>query len=310
VGRGAIKATFVRPGLYLAIEDYSLDDAVRFIYYSGWGNARVAGIGFCLSGYGFSHPQCLKKPFRIASGQSISYAFPAQTEFCEIIQSKKMLNVTIVILPEFIDACLKNFPELLPDKIRLFSDEIHQNSQTFSNAVQNLLNQILACPFTGISRQFFIEGKVMEILARVLHRNRDKYAFNKKDHVKLHEVENVQKAADLMRLSQGKIQNLESVAKSVGMCRSRFHKCFGLVYGMSPFQYFRQVRMETAKSLMVNGGMSITQIAYSVGYHSLSHFAKAFKAYEGVLPSEFKAHFEKGLINHSVIEKDEIVSIA
>lgn len=310
VGRGTLEAITVKPGLYLTIEDYSLDEEVRFTYSTGVENARITGVGFCLSGYGFSQPQCLKKPFRIASGQSVSFSFPAQTEICETIKSKRMLDITIMILPDFIDACLKNFPELLPDNVRLFSDEIHQSAQTISNAVQKLLNQILSCPFKGISRQFFIEGKVMEILAHVLHRNRDKYSFNKKNHVKLQEVESIRKAADIMRLSQGEFQNLESIAKSVGLCRSRFHKCFSFVYGMSPFEYLKQFRMETAKSLIVNGGMSITEIAYSVGYLSLSHFAKTFKAYEGVLPSEFKKSFEKRLINDSIIEKDDIVSTA
>jgi len=310
VGRGTIELITVRPGLYLSIADYSLFEEVRFTYSPGMGNAQITGVGFCLSGYGFSHPQCFKKPFKIASGQSISYSFPAQTGFCETIKSKRMLDITLVILPEFIDACLKNYPELIPGKVRLFFGETHQNTRTFSPAVQSLLNQILACPFTGLSRQFFIEGKVMEILARLLRRNRDKYSLNKKDHVKSQEIANIRKAADMMRLSQGKDQHLDAIAKSVGMCRSRFHKCFGLVYGMSPFEYLKQFRMETAKSLIANGGMSITEIAYSVGYLSLSHFAKAFKVYEGVLPSEFKTRFEKGLINDSVIEKNDIVSIA
>lgn len=288
IGMGTFETIVVKPGLYLVIEDFSLDEEVRFTYSPGPENYKIAGVGFCLSGYGMSQPNCFKEPFRIASGHSIYFSFPSGTQFYDTIKSKRMLDISLMILPEFINACLKDFPELLSDNIRLFFDEMYQRSHTISGAVQNLLNQILSCPFKGIGRQFFIEGKVMEILAHLLNQNQDRYPLHTKDAVQPQEVEKVQKAADIMRLSHDKFKNLESIAKSVGMCRSRFHKCFSLVYGMSPFEYLRNFRMETAKSFMASGDMSITEIAYGVGYSSLSHFAKIFKKYEGVSPSEFK----------------------
>lgn len=301
VGHGHIQIMEIRPGIYIYFEDYKLDEPVRFIYSHEPENQGIIGIGFCLSGHALCEPQLINNTFKFSSGERVFFSFPSGTEFCETIKSKRMLSLTIMITPEFITSCSKEFPELLPDNLPFLVRDIQYNCLRISNFVQNLVNQILSCPFKGICRKFFIEGKVMEILAHLLNEKKDKSSLSKKDSINPHEIANVQRAAEIMKLSQENFQNLESIAKSVGMCRSRFHKCFTLVYGISPFEYQRNFRIETAKSLIVNGGMSITEVAYSVGYSSLSHFAKIFKEYEGVPPSEFKESFQGKLINDSII---------
>ncbi|PIE48222.1 MAG: AraC family transcriptional regulator, partial [Gammaproteobacteria bacterium] len=73
------------------------------------------------------------------------------------------------------------------------------------------------------------------------------------------------------------------LAANAGVCRSKLHKCFKQVYGLTPFDYARDKRLEKAKQ-MLRQGENVTQTAFQLGYSSPSHFAKAFKEHFGYLP--------------------------
>ena len=298
--KGSIHTIPVKQGVSLSLADFSLKEPVRFRFSTKEENTRVMGVGFCLSGYGHSHPECLKKPFDIISGESVFYSFPADTKFCETIKSKKMLNLTILLESCFIESCVKEFPGFLTDESVFLSEAVSQNSKVIRSDVQNLINQILCCPFNGISRKFFIEAKVMEILANIFQEHCMEYS---KKEIKPDYIKRVQKAAEIIKLSSDDYKNFESIARSVGMCRSKLHKCFSFVYGVTPFEYLREFRIETAKSFLLNGKMSIGEISSYLGFANTSHFDVIFRKMVGILPGDYKKNYENQLINKSVVKK-------
>lgn len=301
IGRGVIHTMEVKQGIFITAEDYILNEPVRFIYSKGLDSPREIGIGFCLSGYGISSPQCVKNPFKMVSGESNFFSFPAGIEFCETIKSNRMLGLTIMIEPDFITSCLDDFPDFFPEDLSFLLEGVHQSSNIISGAVQNLINQILSCPFQGIAGKFFLEGKVMEIIAHVLNENSYKYSFPRVDGIKPEDIQRVHKAAEIMKFSKDCFNNLDSIAKLVGMSRTRLYEYFRLVYGIPPGEYIRKFRIETAKSLLLNGKMGVGEVAYCVGYSNLSHFTRSFKKYEGVVPGAYKELFDNKLMNNCVI---------
>lgn len=52
-------------------------------------------------------------------------------------------------------------------------------------------------------------------------------------------------------------------------------------------EYVTQVRIGYACRLLLEGKLSISQVAYTSGFGNLSHFNKQFKLSEGVTPSQF-----------------------
>jgi len=92
--------------------------------------------------------------------------------------------------------------------------------------------------------------------------------------------------AILAHYSEPDITN-ESLARLCGMSVVYFRKCFESVYGVSPIRYLHHLRMDKAKGMLLSDYDSITQIAQSVGYGSIYHFSKMFRAYTGVSPSEY-----------------------
>jgi AraC-like DNA-binding protein len=79
----------------------------------------------------------------------------------------------------------------------------------------------------------------------------------------------------------------ESLAKMVGMNRFRFIREFRILFGISPYQYVNQVRVDHAKHMLALTSHSLDLIATSVGFTSASSLARAFKRFAGLSPSNF-----------------------
>lgn len=63
---------------------------------------------------------------------------------------------------------------------------------------------------------------------------------------------------------------------------------FKQTYGIPPKQYFQDIRMKKAMSLLVNTDLKIADIALSVGCDCQLAFSGAFRKYIGVSPSEYR----------------------
>ena len=66
-----------------------------------------------------------------------------------------------------------------------------------------------------------------------------------------------------------------------------FRKTFESVYGVSPIKYLNNFRINKAKAILRSDYETIEQVALSVGYNSIYHFSKMFKAHTGINPTEY-----------------------
>jgi signal transduction histidine kinase/DNA-binding response OmpR family regulator/ligand-binding sensor domain-containing protein len=87
--------------------------------------------------------------------------------------------------------------------------------------------------------------------------------------------------------------NVETFSKLVGMSRvSLYHKLKSLT-NYSVQEVIFAVRLKRAAQLLKESGMTVTEIAYSVGFKDPSHFSKSFKKHFGVPPKSFINDREK-----------------
>ncbi|WP_342575014.1 response regulator [Paenibacillus sp. FSL M8-0142] len=82
--------------------------------------------------------------------------------------------------------------------------------------------------------------------------------------------------------------SLQEVADSLGMSVTYLSRTFKNETNMNFVKYVTQVRMEKAKELLAQGGLSAQEAAYRVGYSDYVHFSKTFKKVHGLTPSEFR----------------------
>jgi AraC-like DNA-binding protein len=84
--------------------------------------------------------------------------------------------------------------------------------------------------------------------------------------------------------------SLADVAKASGASVFHFCKVFKKTTGMTFTEYVGRVRLEDAKTQLLNPSRRISEIAYDVGFQSLTQFNRTFKRVFGQSPTEFRSH--------------------
>jgi AraC-like DNA-binding protein/ligand-binding sensor protein len=82
---------------------------------------------------------------------------------------------------------------------------------------------------------------------------------------------------------------LGQVAKAVNMSSYYFCKMFKKVAGINFTDYVARVRIEKSKNLLLNPNLRISEIAFEVGFQSLTHFNRVFKKILGQSPTEYRS---------------------
>jgi AraC-like DNA-binding protein len=100
----------------------------------------------------------------------------------------------------------------------------------------------------------------------------------------------VLKAREYIEQHKNEEFSLAVVAKAAGASVFHFCKVFHKTTGLKFTDYVARVRLEDARNRLLNPNLRISEIAYDVGFQSLTQFNRTFKRVFGQSPSEFRAH--------------------
>ena len=92
------------------------------------------------------------------------------------------------------------------------------------------------------------------------------------------------RAIACLRANFAKPLHIEELAAVARMGVSTLHHQFRALTAMSPLQYQKQLRMQTARQRMLMDGLDATSAAYEVGYESISQFSREYSRFFGQPP--------------------------
>jgi AraC-like DNA-binding protein len=99
----------------------------------------------------------------------------------------------------------------------------------------------------------------------------------------------ITRAKDYINEHQGDDLSLGEVAKAVNTSTFYFCKIFRKATGINFTDYVSRVRIEKSKNLLLNPNLRVSEIAFEVGFQSLTHFNRVFKKILGQSPTEYRA---------------------
>ncbi len=87
--------------------------------------------------------------------------------------------------------------------------------------------------------------------------------------------------------------SLTKVAKAVNISANHFSEKFKEVTGINFVDYVARIRVGTARDLLRNSDLRISEIAFAVGFQSLSQFNRVFKKLTRQSPTQFRAPHQR-----------------
>ncbi len=81
---------------------------------------------------------------------------------------------------------------------------------------------------------------------------------------------------------------VEDLGRAVGLSRGHLYRKIMSITGSGPLEFIRILRLKRAKQYLEKSQMSVSEIAYLVGYNTPKNFSKCFKEEFHLTPSEYK----------------------
>ncbi|MGC1310552.1 MAG: AraC family transcriptional regulator [Phormidesmis sp.] len=148
--------------------------------------------------------------------------------------------------------------------------------------------QILHCPYQGLTRRLYLESKIWEMMALLLDDLGSDEAAPLIPPLKPDDVERIHYAGEILRSHLTNPPSLMGLARQVQVNDHKLKVGFRQVFGTTVFGYLHDCRMEQSRQLLESGSISVCKAAQAVGFANRSHFAVAFRKKFGMNPSLYR----------------------
>lgn len=98
--------------------------------------------------------------------------------------------------------------------------------------------------------------------------------------------EKISLAREVLLQHIGEPLTIKELSRKVAINECYLKKGFKEMFGTTIFDFYQGQRMEHARYLLYEKGLSVTEVSIMLGYSSISHFSTAFKKHTGLKPCE------------------------
>ncbi|GIO33441.1 hypothetical protein J2TS6_45820 [Paenibacillus albilobatus] len=152
-----------------------------------------------------------------------------------------------------------------------------------------LIKQLIA-DFNNADRSLLMmEASALELLN--LHMNQLFFLTPRPQGLSKGDIQKLHKAKQVLESNMADPPSLLALAKMTGLNDFKLKMGFKACFGLTVFEYVRQIRLDHAMSLLKNQSANVTQAAMTVGYSNVSAFSEQFFRKYGMKPSEVKRRF-------------------
>ena len=98
----------------------------------------------------------------------------------------------------------------------------------------------------------------------------------------------IKKASQIVESNLDKTNfSTELLAKELLVSRAKLYRKFVAIIGLAPGEFIRTIKLQKAAEMLTQKQLSVTQVAYEIGFSSPAQFTRAFSKQFNCLPSEY-----------------------
>ncbi|MCL6523753.1 MAG: AraC family transcriptional regulator [Thermoflavifilum sp.] len=253
-------------------------EAAAFVYHLNQDTQQLAlELKYCIPG---------KRYCALANCKATLCAYAHQEDEC--LQSQSTVEIiTIAFSSTFF--CSRELDWLAEWPVSASHHAVVWKPVQVNNRIISLLNHLLHHPYQGLDERLYVQSKALELLVvsreqmhqKPVHKKtRSRFLTHPEDREKIYQ------ARDIMLQHLDEPLTIRELSRKVAMNECYLKKGFKEIFGTTIYDYFQRERMEKARQLLYEQGMSVSAVAAQMGYSSISHFSTAFKKYTGLKPCE------------------------
>lgn len=168
----------------------------------------------------------------------------------------------------------------------------HESSFTrtfpLGNRTRIALDGLLNNEYPGHLGNIFVNAQTQMLLLYSLDSLEEKEPDNVMSRFLSNEAdrEKISRAREILLQHIGEPITIKALSRKVAINECYLKKGFKELFGTTIFDFYQHQRMEHAKYLLYEKGLTVTEVSVLLGYSSISHFSTAFKKHTGLKPCE------------------------
>jgi AraC-like DNA-binding protein len=192
--------------------------------------------------------------------------------------------VTILLSESFMQQVIAPFMGRLDEWLAAQGAAVRQvYAMPLTPSMKITLYKIRTCRYSGLLKRMLLESKVLDLLVLVLKQLAPEKPF-KGLTVRLDDVDKLYEVKRVVEQQLTHQHSLRELARQVGLNEFKLKKGFRELFGTTVFSYLLDLRMEHARQLLLQGTMTVEEVAEEVGYKYAKNFMTAFKKKFNMLP--------------------------
>lgn len=224
------------------------------------------------------------------TGMAISFFGNQKVEFSHKIAPDKPLQSISVFTR------IKNLHTLPQNEQQIFHDQLPQLLHPQENFVkgpslymtldmQNAVQKIFNTSYTGNARLLFLKSQVNELLAHFFA------LISTENECRIDDRDKLFQAKEIIINNIAKPPSLTELSKTIGLNSNKLKRNFKELFGVPVFKFLQEERLKKAHELLTHSDLGVQEVAWYVGYESISSFSNAFQKKFGLRPNELKQQF-------------------
>ncbi|MFK5951871.1 MAG: AraC family transcriptional regulator [Desulfobacterium sp.] len=284
----------VKPGLILSYCDHgnlpypSIDFEI--------GNAPV-DFTFCLAGASTHRYQWFKGQknifeFTPRPGMNVISSLSHIYGDMDFSSKEKIVCVGLKIDPLLLFSYLEQQMNTVPEELAIHLDKGDRHHCLFTREMTPQMRatawQIINPPYTGKTRELFLESRALELLAQQVTALTQGGPAQPPTPPTPADLKRIHAAKKILLKDIQAPPTIAKLARLSGINEFKLKRGFKQTFSTTIFGCLQQHRMKTAHDLLRDTSKNTSEVASEVGYANVSHFINAYRRQFGITPGSFK----------------------
>jgi AraC-like DNA-binding protein len=210
---------------------------------------------------------------------------------CECSGKYPYVELIIEMLPDTLYSMVSNTNGELPKELLPWlqpsGSRCYHRTATATPMMHTIAKQIMQCPYQGIAKRFYLEGKALELMGMLIAQEIEIGGGTRQSSpLKPDVVDRIYYARDILRQNLDNPPSLSQLARKVGLNECTLKRGFRTCFNTTVFGYLHSYRLEQAWQMLQAGNWKVGEVARIVGYRDFTAFGRAFYKKFGMRPRD------------------------